>query len=124
MRTNAYRDEEEYYDEYDTSGNTVWRRRDEDASARPPDDRDYWRRRFLILSAGVVALGACAFLFPGAHRAPARTSASVRASMSAAAERQSLPPAAYGSAWSSPTPTDSPRPAPRLSASPAAAKPA
>src|SRR5579859_4082804 len=62
------------------------------------DEADaYWRRRFLILCAGVVALGLCAWLFPGARHSAPRTSAP-----------QALPAAAYGKAW---TPTSSPTPA-------------
>ena len=63
------------------------------------DDRAYWRRRFFILCGGVVALGVCAWLFPGAHQPSARTAAAARASMAAIAKRQALPSAAYGSAW-------------------------
>jgi hypothetical protein len=77
------------------------------------DHGAYWRRRFLFLCAGVVALGVCAWLLPGARQAPG-TSAAARESMAAAATRQSLPPAAYGAAWSSPTPSPSPSLSPSL----------
>jgi hypothetical protein len=63
-----------------------------------------WRRRFLIGCAGVVALGVCAWFFPGVH-APADKAASGAASASAAAalaRSQLLPSVAYGSAWVSP----------------------
>ena len=80
------------------------------------DPRAYWRRRFFILCGGVAALGICAWLFPGTHHTQARPSAAVSASMAALAGRQSLPPAATGSAWAPPSPTPSPSP----SASPAA----
>jgi hypothetical protein len=92
-------------DDYDASDESVW---DLD------DSRAYWRRRFFILCGGVVALGLCAWLFPGAHQAPARTST---ASASMAAKRQSLPPAAYGSAWPGPSPAG---PTARPSTSPGA----
>lgn len=62
-------------------------------------DRAYWRRRFLILCGGVVALGACAWLFPGAHQPSKRDAAAVSASMAALARQQALPPAATGPAW-------------------------
>jgi hypothetical protein len=81
----------------------------------PGDSRAYWRRRFFILCGGVVALGVCAWLFPGAHHSQARPSAAVSASMAALTGRQSLPPAATGSAWAPPSPTPTPTP----SASPA-----
>jgi hypothetical protein len=63
------------------------------------DDRAYWRRRFVILCGGVVALGVCAWLFPGAHTPSAHQVAATRASMAALAKQQTLPAAAYGSAW-------------------------
>jgi hypothetical protein len=87
-------DEEGCGDDYDASHDQV---RD------LGDDRAYWRRRFFILCGGVVALGVCAWLFPGAHQPSARTAAAVRASMAALAERQALPAAAYGSAWPGPS---------------------
>lgn len=59
----------------------------------------YWRRRFLILCGGAVALGVCAFLFPGAHSAPAKTSPAARASVAAQVSAQALPPAATGNPW-------------------------
>ena len=78
------------------------------------DSRAYWRRRFLILCGGVVALGVCAWLLPGAHDS-ARPTAAASASMAALAQQQSLPPAATGSVWAPPSPTPEPTP----SASPA-----
>lgn len=83
------------------------------------DHGAYWRRRFLLLCAGVVALGVCAWLLPGARQAPG-TSAAARESRAAAATRQSLPPAAYGAEWSSPPPTPSPSPSPSPSLAAAA----
>jgi hypothetical protein len=82
------------------------------------DSRAYWRRRFFILCGGVAALGICAWLFPGTHHTQARPSAAVSASMAALAGRQSLPPAATGSAWAPPSPTPSPSPSARPSSSP------
>jgi hypothetical protein len=83
------------------------------------DDRAFWRRRFFILCAGVVALGVCAWMFPGAHQPSARTAAATRASVAALAKRQALPPAAYGSAWPGPKSIGSPT-AKASSASPTA----
>ncbi len=65
----------------------------------PSDDGTFWRRRFLILCGGAVAVAVCAWLFPGAHAAPARTSPAARASMDARIRAQALPPAATGAAW-------------------------
>ena len=73
-----------------------------DGSRDLSDDRAFWRRRFFILCAGVIALGVCAWMFPGAHQPSARTAAATRASVAALASRQALPPAAYGSAWPGP----------------------
>ena len=67
-------------------------------------DRVYWRRRFLILCAGVVALGVCAWLIPGAHPPPARSAADARGSVAALNKRQVLPATAYGSAKANPAP--------------------
>ncbi len=83
-------------DDYDGSYDEGW---------DPGKDRAFWRRRFFILCAGVVALGVCAWLFPGAHQPSARTAAATRASVAALARRQALPPAAYGSAWPVPSPS-------------------
>jgi hypothetical protein len=102
MWMDAERDDEEHDGDSDASDEGAWDLSDQGA---------YWRRRFLILCAGVVALGVCAWLLPGARQAPGM-SAAARASIAAAATRQSLPPAAYGAAWSSPTPTPSPSPTP------------
>ena len=106
MWRDAERDDEEL-DDSNASDEGAWDLKDQGA---------YWRRRFLILCAGVVALGVCAWLLPGARQAPG-TSDTARESLAAAATRQSLPPAAYGAAWSSPTPT----PSPSLSPSPSPA---
>jgi len=92
-------------------------------------DRAFWRRRFLILCGGVVALGVCAWMFPGAHQPSARTVAATRASMAALARHQALPTAAYGNTWPAPKavtmPTVEPAPAtatPTASAKPSAAR--
>lgn len=106
---------EEDYDDY------------HDQAWDPDRDRAFWRRRFLILCAGVVALGVCAWMFPGAHQPPAKTVAATRTSMAALASQQALPPAAYGDAWPGPKAVTSPsvEPAtatPTVSAKPSAAK--
>jgi hypothetical protein len=102
----AERDGEGFGEDGDASDEGAWDLTDHGA---------YWRRRFLILCAGVVALGVCAWLLPGARQAH-RTSAAARESVAAAATRQSLPPAAYGPAWSSRAPSPSPSPSPADSA--------
>ena len=102
----AERDDEECDSDRDASDEVAWDLSDHGA---------YWRHRFLFLCAGVVALGACAWLLPGARQANS-TSAAARDSLAAAATRQSLPAAAYGPAWSSPAPTPSPSPSPTGSA--------
>jgi hypothetical protein len=84
------------------------------------DDRAFWRRRFFILCGGVIALGVCAWMFPGAHQPSARSAAATRASMAALASRQALPPAAYGSAWPAPKPSLTPTASPLPTALPAA----
>lgn len=103
MQMDADSYEEASEDDYDGSQDQTW-----DADR----DRAFWRRRFLILCAGVVALGVCAWMLPGAHQPSAKTVAATRASMAALASRQALPPAAYGSAWPGPkaaaTPTVKP----------------
>lgn len=81
-----------------------------DDGTRPADAGAYWRRRFLILCGGVVVLGACALLFPGAHHAQGHPSAAASASVAALTRQQSLPPAATGSAWQPPSPSPSPSP--------------
>jgi hypothetical protein len=91
-----------------------------DDGTRPADAGAYWRRRFLILCAGVVVLGACALLFPGAHHAQSQPSAAASASMAALTRQQSLPPAATGSAWQPPSPKPSPKPSPSARPSPSA----
>jgi hypothetical protein len=65
----------------------------------PADDRAYWRRRFLILCGGVVALGVCAWLFPGAHQPSKSEAAATRAAMAALARRDALPASATGASW-------------------------
>jgi hypothetical protein len=82
--------------------------RDDDDAPHIPgavqDPNAYWRRRFFILGGGVVVLGLCAWLFPGAHHAAPRASATARASTAALARRGNLPPAADGSAGPGSTP--------------------
>ena len=95
MWMDADSDEERLSGEYDAGG---------DEGRDLGADRVYWRRRFLILCAGVVALGACAWLIPSAHPPSARASAAARQSVAALNRQQALPSAAYGSAWASPTP--------------------
>ena len=69
---------------------------------RDPDA--YWRRRFFILTGGIVVVGLCVWLFPGARHAAPRTSAAAKASMAALDKRGELPAAAYGRTWPAPTP--------------------
>jgi hypothetical protein len=69
------------------------------------DPNAYWRRRFFVLGGGIVVVGLCVWLFPGANHATARAAATAKASMAALDHRGTLPPAAYGSSWASPTPT-------------------
>ena len=82
----------------------------EDDFEAPPDPgavRDpnaYWRRRFFILGGGIVVVGLCVWLFPGADHATAHTTATAKASMAALEHRGTLPSAAYGSPWPGPTP--------------------
>jgi hypothetical protein len=102
MWTDTDRDETRYDGSEDAPEADSW---------EPGDPNAYWRRRFFILCGGVVALGLCAWLFPGAHQG--RPSAAASASMAALASQQALPPAATGNAWS-------PSPAPKPSASPRA----
>ena len=82
-----------YDDRYGTAADEGW-----DLGA----DRVYWRRRFLILCAGVVALGVCAWLIPGANPPSARSAAEARQSAAALNKRLALPTAAYGSARANP----------------------
>jgi len=95
MWMDADSDEERLSEECDTPGDEGW---------DPGVDRVYWRRRFLLLCAGVVALGTCAWLIPGAHPPSRQAAAAARQSVAALNSRQVLPSAAYGSAWGSPTP--------------------
>ena len=111
MRTDADGGEEGCGDDYDASGDEVRDR---------GDHRAYWRRRFFILCGGVIALGACALLFPAVHQPPAHEVAATRASMAALAKQQALPSVAYGSAWPEPSkPAASPTPSAEV---PSAAK--
>lgn len=89
------------------------------------DDRAYWRRRFFILCGGVVALGACAWLLPGAHQPSKREAAATRASVAALASRQALPSAATGASWHGDTGDTMPNVYPTASgpANPATSKP-
>jgi hypothetical protein len=106
MWMDADSDEEGRDHDYDAEYDQAW---------SLDDGRAYWRRRFFILCGGVVALGVCAWLFPGARQPSAHEAAAARASMAALARQQALPPDASGPAW----------PRPSESASPtAAAKPA
>jgi hypothetical protein len=68
------------------------------------DPNAYWRRRFFILGGGIVVVGLCVWLFPGANHAAARTAATARASMAALDHRGTLPSAAYGRPWPGATP--------------------
>jgi len=94
MRTDSARDEDA---EVDYDG------RLDLGPGRDPDA--YWRRRFFILGGGIVVVGLCVWLFPGARHAAPRTSAAARASMAALDKRGELPAAAYGRTWPAPTPT-------------------
>jgi hypothetical protein len=93
MRMDSYRDEDGE-DDYDG--------RLAPGSGRNPDA--YWRRRFFILGGGIVVVGLCVWLFPGAHHAAPRTPAAANASMAALDKREELPAAAYGRTWPGPTP--------------------
>jgi len=106
MWMDADSDEEERGHDYDAEYDQAW---------SLDDGRAYWRRRVFILCGGVVALGVCAWLFPGARQPSAHEAAATRASMATLNRQQRLPPAASGPAW----------PRPSAPASPAAAaKPA
>lgn len=91
----------------------------------PRDSRDtadsgaYWRRRFLILGGGIVALGLCAWLIPGSHPS-LKPTANVRQSTPVATPN-TLPPAAYGPAYGSPSPKASSKPSPVASRTPTSA---
>src|SRR5215469_16224987 len=82
-------------EEYDTA----------DAEWDPEADRVYWRRRFLILCAGVVALGVCAWLLPSATPPSRQAAAEASQSVAAMNKQLALPAAASGSAWASPAPS-------------------
>jgi hypothetical protein len=75
------------------------------------DPNAYWRRRFFILGGGIVVVGLCVWLFPGAHRAAPGASAAAQASTAALDKRGVLPAAAYGRTWPSPTPKSTATPA-------------
>jgi hypothetical protein len=81
------------------------------------DPSAYWRRRFFVLAAGIVALGLCAWLIPGAHRS-AETDAAAQESAAALATRNTLPSAAYGPAYA---PKPAIKPSPTVSETPASA---
>ena len=85
------------------------------------DPNAYWRRRFFILGGGIVVVGLCAWLFPGAHHAAPRTTTAAKAAMAALDKRGELPPAAYGSTWPSPTPTATATATPSATKTPATA---
>ena len=110
MWMDADSDEERLVEDYGTAVDEGW---------DPEADRVYWRRRFLILCAGVIALGVCAWLIPGAHTPSGRAAAAARQSVAALNKPQVLPTAAYGGAWASPTPA-----VPSVPPSTAPAKPA
>lgn len=76
------------------------------------DPNAYWRRRFFILGGGIAVVGLCVWLFPGAHQATPRASATARASMAALDKRQQLPAAAYGGTWPGPAPKKTATPTP------------
>jgi hypothetical protein len=89
-------------DEYDRSGGSEGNGPVYDEWWELNDDRVRWRRRFLILCAGVTVLGVCAWLLPAAHPPSKAEAAVARASMDALARRQALPAAATGAAWTGP----------------------
>ena len=103
MRMGADGDEEGRGDDYDAEYDAEY-----DQAWSLDDGRAYWRRRFFILCGGVVALGVCAWLFPGARQPSAHEVAATRASMAALARQQALPPAASGPAWPRPNESTSP----------------
>lgn len=86
------------------------------------DSSAYWRRRFLILAAGIVALGLCAWLIPGSHP-NLKPAANVRQSTPTVTAPGTLPAAAYGPAYvsHSPTPKASSTPSPAVSTTSASA---
>ena len=96
-------DEERLCEEYDSAYDDRYGTAEDDGWDLGAD-RVYWRRRFLILCAGVVALGVCAWLIPGANPPSARSAADARRSTAALNKRQPLPATAYGSARANPPP--------------------
>ena len=113
MWMDADSDEERLSEDYDHAADEGW-----DLGA----DRVYWRRRFLILCAGVIALGVCAWLIPGVHPRSERAAAQARQSAAALNKRQVPPAVAYGGAWTSPAPTAPSGPPSTAPAKPASAK--
>jgi hypothetical protein len=97
---------------YDTAPDERW-----DLGA----DRVYWRRRFLILCAGVIALGVCAWMIPGVNAPSKRVVAQARQSAAALGKQQVPSAVAYGNAWARPTPA---APSAPPSAAPASTAPA
>lgn len=69
-------------------------------SGRPADSNAYWRRRFFILAVGLAVLVPLGWKFSGGKPAP-----SPRSSAAALQGRDTLPAAAYGSAWPVAMPT-------------------
>jgi hypothetical protein len=84
-------------------------------AVRDPDA--YWRRRFLILGGGIVVVGLCVWLFPGANHAAAHTTATAKASMAALDHRGTLPSKAYGRPYPGPRAKKTATPAPVATAS-------
>jgi hypothetical protein len=84
------------------------------------DPNAYWRRRFFILGGGIVVVGLCVWMFPGARHAAPPTSAAARASMAALDRRGELPAAAYGSPWPDPSPKPTATPSPTPTPTPGA----
>lgn len=117
MWTDADRDEDEIDGEYDPPYDQYQQYDQEDdyddGIVAGPDA--YWRRRFLILAAGVGALVLAVWLFPGGSPAPPKQAAATRASMAALAKGNPLPSAAYGNVYptaaASPTASRAPKPA-------------
>jgi hypothetical protein len=77
------------------------------------DPAAYWRRRFLILAGGLVALGLCAWLIPRGQSSLKTTAA--RQSAAALATRNTLPSVAYGPAYESHVPIATTDPSPTVS---------
>jgi hypothetical protein len=110
MWIDAERDEDGLDDDYDTPY---------DQEDDGLDDADaYWRRRFLLLAAGVGAVVLAVWLYPGGGTTPPPLTPGTRASMASLAKGTPLPSVAYGdpyptatpSASATPTPTPTPKP--------------